>query len=97
VYYRLGQYDKAVQDFRRCLRLYPQGTPALTASYFHLGRALVSVGQNNEAIDSLRKALELNGKVGGLSAEDTSEAQHLVEQLSSGGPYVSVITSGKQE
>lgn len=84
VYDKLGQYDKAVQDFTRCIRLYPGGTPAAAASYFHLAKALASLEQKDEAVENLNKALELNAEIGGLSAADTEETQRLLEELSQG-------------
>ena len=84
-YYKLGQYDKAIQDFTRCLNLYPDGTPSAVASYLHLGKALAKLGQKDEAIENLKKTLELNNKVGGLSAADSAEARQLLEELSKGG------------
>ena len=84
IYYRLGQYDKAVQDFTRCLKLYPTGTPAAAATYVHLGRALVGLAQKDKAVENLNKALELNAEIGGLSATDTEETQRLLEELSHG-------------
>ncbi|MGB2808642.1 MAG: tetratricopeptide repeat protein [Sedimentisphaerales bacterium] len=83
-YYRLGQFEKARQDFNTCLTLYPKGTPALTATYFHLGRVLAELGQKKEAIENLNKALELNTEIGGLSDKDTKEATSLLQELSIG-------------
>ncbi|MHC4605262.1 MAG: tetratricopeptide repeat protein, partial [Planctomycetota bacterium] len=83
-YYRLGQYEKAVQDFTKCLKLYPEGTPAAAATYLHLGRALAGLAQKDEAIENLKKALELNAEIGGLSTADTAETQRLLEELSQG-------------
>jgi len=83
-YYRLGQLEKACQDFNTCLTLYPTGTPALTATYFHLGRALAELGQKKEAIEKLNKALELNAEVVGLSNTDTEETTSLLQELSLG-------------
>ncbi len=85
VYYRMGQFDKAVQDFTRCVNLYPEGTPAAAASYLHLGKTLAKLGQNNKAVESLKQALKLNEELGGLSQTDVAEAQHLMEDLSRGG------------
>lgn len=85
VYYRLGEFDKAVQDFKRCVSLYPPLTPAATASYFHLGRALAKLGQKSESIENLNKTLELNDKIGGLSATEIAETKRLLEELSQGG------------
>ncbi|HIJ53547.1 MAG TPA: tetratricopeptide repeat protein, partial [Planctomycetes bacterium] len=83
-YYRLGQFDKAVQDFTNCLKLYPRGTPAIAATYFHLGRALAKLGQKEEAIEKLNKALELNAENRDLSDADVDETQRLLEELSQG-------------
>ena len=84
-YYRLGEFDKAVQDFNRCVSLYPPQTPAMVASYFHLARALAKLGQKSQAIESLNKTLDLNDKIGGLSAKEFAEAKRLLEELSEGG------------
>ena len=84
VYYRLGEFNKAVQDLARCIKLYPAQTPSAVASYFHLGRALASLGQKDEAIENLNKTLELNIKVGGLIAADVADAQRLLQELSQG-------------
>ena len=84
IYYRLGQFEKARQDFNKCLKLYPKGTPAATATYFHLGRALNKLGQKEESIEKLNKALELNAEIGVLSDKDTEEATSLLQELSLG-------------
>jgi len=84
VYYRLGEFNKAVQDLTRCVKLYPAQTPSTVASYFHLGRALASLGQKDEAIENFKKTLELNIKVGGLIAADVADAQRLLQELSQG-------------
>jgi len=83
-YYRLGQFDKAVKDFSKCVELYPQWNPDAAGSYFHLGRALAKLGQKHEAIKNLKRALDLNKKIGGLSKTDINEAQSLYEKLSQG-------------
>ncbi len=83
-YYRMGEYDKAVQDFTKCIELYPRRTPAVSASYLHLGRALVALGKNDQAGSNLRKALDLNSEIGGLSEKDVKEAQDILKELSQG-------------
>ncbi len=84
-YYRLGEFNKAVQDLTRCVKLYPTETPSAVASYFHLGRALASLGQKDEAIKNLKKTLELNITVGrSLIAADVADAQRLLKELSQG-------------
>jgi tetratricopeptide (TPR) repeat protein len=84
VYYRLGQCDKAAQDFTRCLKLYPKRTPGTSATYLHLARALIGLGQKSEAVENLNKALELNNEIGGLSAADAAETKRLLEELARG-------------
>lgn len=81
-HYRLRQYDQAVQCFTKCLKLYPDGIPAATAAYFHLGRALARLAQKEQAMENLKKAVELNTKIGGLSVADATEMQRLLEELS---------------
>jgi tetratricopeptide (TPR) repeat protein len=84
VYYQLGKFDRAVQDFTRCLKLYPDGVSPAAASHLHLGRALAKLGQKSEAVENLRKALDLNTEIGGLSVAENAEAQRLVKELSQG-------------
>jgi tetratricopeptide (TPR) repeat protein len=81
-YYRLGEFDKAVQDFKKCIELYPARVPAAAASRFHLGRAMVKLGQKEETLAILKKAIELNSDSAGLSPKDMAEARQLVEKLS---------------
>ena len=83
-YYRLGEFDKAVRDFTRSIELYPDRIPSVVASYFHLGRALTSLGRKEEAIENLKKASELNTEIGGLSTAEVAEAKRLVKELSPG-------------
>jgi tetratricopeptide (TPR) repeat protein len=84
IYYRLGQYDKAVQCFKKCVNLFPAWEPSAVGSYFYLGKALADLGQKTEAVKNLNKALELNAQMGTLSPQDVVETQRLVEQLSRG-------------
>jgi len=95
-YYWLGEFDKAVQDFNRCIKLYHTKTPSLVASYFHLGRTLARLGRKGEAIENLNKALELNTKVVSLSAADFAEAERLLEELSPGGEHAPTTTPRKE-
>ena len=65
IYYRLGEYRKAVDDFNRCVELSGADSPHMAGSCFHLGRAQAAMGQSSEAADNLRKALDLNSQVRG--------------------------------
>ena len=84
VYSRLGQYEEAIQNFTRCLELYSDRTPAKVASYLHLGRALAKIGRKDEAVEKLKKTLELNTEIGGLTSIERDEAQNLVNELLQG-------------
>jgi len=85
VYYRLGKFDKAVQDFSTCIKLYPDENASVAAVHFHLGRALARLGENEKAREHLNRALSLNQKVKGLSQTDLSEVKHLLEKLAEEG------------
>jgi tetratricopeptide (TPR) repeat protein len=82
VLYQLGRYDRAVEDFTKCTKLYPRRAPAVVGSYFHLGQALQQLKRNSEAIINLKKSLELNMQIGGLSPENKAQAQRLLTELS---------------
>ena len=82
VYYQLGEYDKAVEDFTKCTKLYSRRAPAVVGSYFRLGKALQQLERNSEAISNLKKSLELNEQIGGLSPGNKAQAQRLLTELS---------------
>ena len=84
VYYRLGEFSKAVQDFTSCIKLYPNSAPAGVASRFHLARAFAKLGQKDQAINYLKQALDFQSRIGGLSTTELAEAQLLLEQLQEG-------------
>jgi len=86
-YYRLGEFDKAVEDFTTCIKLYPEGTPAAISSRFHLARAFAKLRQKDKAVEHLNQALDLYqaldpaNRIGALSDTDLDEAQRLLKQL----------------
>ncbi|MHC4328400.1 MAG: tetratricopeptide repeat protein [Planctomycetota bacterium] len=84
VHYRLGECEKAVQDFTRCIGLSPSITPAGVATRFYLARAFAAQGQKAQAIQHLDQALKLQGRIGGLSPADLAEAQRLLKKLQEG-------------
>ena len=84
VYYRLGEFEKAVEDFDRCIRLGPSTTPASVATRFYLGMTLAELGEEGQAIVQLNKALELQARIGGLSSADLRQARRLLTQLQEG-------------
>jgi len=77
IYLRTGEYDKAVAEFTRCIRLYPPNAPGLAGSSYHLALAYEKVGRRQDAIAHVRKAIEH----GGLSREDSQGAESLLARL----------------
>jgi len=84
VYYRLGEYEKAVQDFTKCMGLYLGTTPASVGTRFHMARALAKNGQKDKAIEQLNQALDLENRIGRLSTADRADAQRLLKELQEG-------------
>jgi Tfp pilus assembly protein PilF len=84
IYLRLGQYDKAAEDFTKCLKLYPEGTPSLITSHLHLAKAMIALGQKDKSIEILKRTLKLNNDFGGLSEAELTEAERLLKELSGG-------------
>jgi Tfp pilus assembly protein PilF len=85
IYYRLGEHDKAIQDFTACLKLYPNTAPSSISSHFHLARAFAKLGQRDLALEHLNQALDLDSRINGLSSTDLAEARLLLEQLKKQG------------
>ena len=84
IYYRLGEFDKAIRDFNECIKLYPDITPSSIGTRFYLARAFAELGQKGKAIQYLKEALELHSPNGGLSTADLAEAQSLLKKLQEG-------------
>jgi len=82
IYYRLGEYHKAVDDFSRCVKISGADSPHLAGSCFHLGRAQAAIGQSSEAVDNLRKALDLNSQARVLTESEIDEAKSILSKLS---------------
>ena len=83
-FHRVGQLDKAIADFSVCIERYPDTSPGLAGSCFHMGRALAQLGNKAEAVRNLQRAQEISEKVGGLTDSDLAEIQSLVEELAQG-------------
>jgi tetratricopeptide (TPR) repeat protein len=86
IYYRMGELNKAVEDFALCIKLYSENDPAVTGSRFHLARAFAALGQKDKAIEYLTQVLDTDGqsRIGGLTPKDLAEAQRLLKQLQEG-------------
>jgi tetratricopeptide (TPR) repeat protein len=90
-YYRLGEFNKAVEDFTTCIKLYPGGTLAAISARFHLARAFDKLEQKYKAVEYLNQALNMYqaldpaNRIGALSDTDLDEAQRLLKQLQEDG------------
>jgi tetratricopeptide (TPR) repeat protein len=84
IYYRLGEFDRAVRDFKKCLEHGPGNTPPSVATRFYLARALYQLGQKEEALERVNEALDLQSDLGGLSETDRREARILLDKLNEG-------------
>ena len=81
-YYRLGEYNKAIEDLTTCVKLYPAGTPGQVSAFFHLSRAFAGSGNKSKAIEYLNNTLNMQKQFGGLSPGDLDEATRLLVTLS---------------
>jgi len=84
VLYRLGQTEKAAADFSRCIDLYLPNSRSAVSAYFHLARSYDKMGQTDDAQKSLKRAMDLQDRIGGLSTADLAEARALLDQLQKG-------------
>ena len=82
VYYRMGKFNEAIQDFSRCVEMYPSDNPALVSTYLHLGKAFAGLRETDKALKNLRTSLDMSGRLGGLSSKDLAEARDLIKTLS---------------
>ena len=89
IYIKLGQYENAISDFRKCLELYPRANPAVITARLHLAKALEKSGQKELAIKELNTILfakqKLDANVRELKKADFKEALDLLNILSKKG------------
>jgi tetratricopeptide (TPR) repeat protein len=74
---RLGRLDAAKQKLLACLDLAGQ-TPTFTAANYHLGLVLLKSNAADEGRSYIRRAMQLNDRVGGLNATEKQEAQRWI-------------------
>ena len=84
IYYKMGQFDKAVEDFTSCIKLYPPGSPTAVASRFRLAKSLARLGQNVKALEHLSQVRDLQSQIGGLSTVEQAELRSLLKKLEEG-------------
>jgi tetratricopeptide (TPR) repeat protein len=84
IYYQLGEYTKAAEDFDKSLNLCKAGSRAALFSHVHLGKVLVRLGRTQAAVENFNHALQLHDYVGGLSGNDIMEIRNLLQDISGG-------------
>lgn len=80
IYMHLGEYGKAAEDFARCERMYFDVNPSKTASIFRLGKCLLLLGEEQEALVELYKAKDMDAVNGGLNSEELAELEQMIQQ-----------------
>jgi tetratricopeptide (TPR) repeat protein len=58
IYYRLGEYAKAVEDFQMCLPQFRAGSAAAVSCHINLARAYGAMGRKTQASQELGRAAE---------------------------------------
>jgi len=84
VYSRLGNFEKAVADFMRCIELYPANAASSVVPRFHLAQAYARMGRKTQAVEQLKETLAMQKRIGGLSPKDLEDARLLLDQLQEG-------------
>ena len=84
IYYRLGQYEKAAEDFRKCIEIGPSTARAGVATRFYLAKALAELGERKQAVAQLNEALQMQAQIGGMLRADVLEARDLLKRLEEG-------------
>ncbi|MCX5647396.1 MAG: tetratricopeptide repeat protein [Phycisphaerae bacterium] len=59
-YYHLGEFDKAMADFDKCIKLYPANSPLVATPRFHMALVYAAMKRNAEAVGHLRTAQDTN-------------------------------------
>lgn len=84
IYYRLGEYEKAVEDFNMAIQLYSSTAQHGVNTRLYLGRTYAKLEIPGKAIEYLEQSLDLNSRIGGLTPTDVEEARRLIKQLQEG-------------
>lgn len=76
ILYQLGDYQAAVEQFRKALDRYRDTQPQKTATTYRLGLALEKLDKKEAAKVEFLKALDLDQKVGGLQPEEKDDIKN---------------------
>jgi tetratricopeptide (TPR) repeat protein len=72
--YRLGDFDKAAADFRRCIDLYPPNSPVAATPRYHLALVYSAMKRKAEAVGQLQQALGSNRTTIARTAKEQKDA-----------------------
>lgn len=81
IYFTMGDYGRAMNDFTRSIQLYPAGSPAAIASSYRLAKTLVKLGKIDQAVEQLNKVKQLNQQNPGLTTAEANELDATLKQL----------------
>ncbi|MBN2065067.1 MAG: tetratricopeptide repeat protein, partial [Sedimentisphaerales bacterium] len=79
IYYKLGEYQKSEEMLLKCINLYNTNNPALTGTFFHLGRTYYKLKNSVQAGVYLKKALEYNEVTNVLSDIEIAEIYEMLK------------------
>jgi tetratricopeptide (TPR) repeat protein len=80
--FRMGQYEKSISEFKRCIQLRNTAESGTAGVHFHIARSLEKLSRFSEAINHLEKAIEINKLNGGLSSGELAEVNMLLSEIS---------------
>ena len=88
IFSKLGQFDKAIADFEKCLELYPKTNPGVISTHLHLAEAYDGSGRKKKAIRELNTVinlgLQLDNAVRRTKQAEIDRARDLLNILSKG-------------
>jgi tetratricopeptide (TPR) repeat protein len=75
-FFRLGEFEKALADFGKCIELYPANAPSAATPYFHQAMTYAAMKRTAEAVQCLQKALGLD-RTSLRIAKEQADAGHV--------------------
>lgn len=82
-YGRLGQREKAIETFEKCIREYPNLKGWIETTYFYLGCAYVDTGHKDKALEAFKTCLIMGEGIREPNAFPLKPAREYIEKLES--------------
>ncbi len=79
IYYKLGDYQKSEEMLLKCINLYNTNNPALTGTFYHLGRTYYKLKDSVQSGVYLKKALEYNETSNVLSDIEIADINEMLK------------------